>query len=73
MCGRVYVKSSLAGLMQAFAFADPGDAEGMANEFPRWNGRSRLSGSTTLSVGAPSRVFRSHSATQVLPGDMKDG
>jgi putative SOS response-associated peptidase YedK len=41
MCGRVYVKSSLAGLMQAFASAGPGDAEGMANEFPRWNGAPR--------------------------------
>jgi putative SOS response-associated peptidase YedK len=41
MCGRVFVKTSLAQLMAAFPAAARGDAEGMGNEFPRWNGAPR--------------------------------
>jgi putative SOS response-associated peptidase YedK len=41
MCGRVFVKTSLASLMAAFPAAARGDAEGMGNEFPRWNGAPR--------------------------------
>jgi putative SOS response-associated peptidase YedK len=41
MCGRVFVKTSLAQLMAAFPSAASGDAEGMGNEFPRWNGAPR--------------------------------
>lgn len=39
MCGRVNVKTSLQGVLNAFSFARRGaGVEGMANEFPRWNG-----------------------------------
>lgn len=38
MCGRVHVKRSLAELVRAFSFADPGGAERLANQFPRYNG-----------------------------------
>ncbi len=38
MCGRVYIRSSLRELFANFAFAAPGDAEGLANSFPRYNG-----------------------------------
>jgi putative SOS response-associated peptidase YedK len=39
MCGRVNVKTSLQGVLNAFAFASGGaGVAGMANEFPRWNG-----------------------------------
>jgi putative SOS response-associated peptidase YedK len=41
MCGRVFVKTSLAGLMAAFPSAVSGDAAGLDNEFPRWNGAPR--------------------------------
>jgi putative SOS response-associated peptidase YedK len=38
MCGRVYVKTTLDGLLQAFAWAGRGDAERLGNAFPRYNG-----------------------------------
>jgi putative SOS response-associated peptidase YedK len=38
MCGRVYVNTSLDELMRNFSFAGRGDAEGLANRFPRFNG-----------------------------------
>jgi putative SOS response-associated peptidase YedK len=38
MCGRVYIRASLRELFANFAFAAPGDAEGLANSFPRYNG-----------------------------------
>lgn len=38
MCGRVFVKTSLAGLMSAFPFVPPGDVEPIGNTYPRWNG-----------------------------------
>lgn len=38
MCGRVVVKSSIAALLRAFAFADSGDAEQLGNQLPRYNG-----------------------------------
>jgi putative SOS response-associated peptidase YedK len=39
MCGRVNVKTSLDGILSAFAFASRGEGiDGMANQFPRWNG-----------------------------------
>ncbi len=42
MCGRVFVKSDLVTLMQAFAFAGREGALGMANQFPRYNGAPSL-------------------------------
>lgn len=41
MCGRVYVKTTLDGLMRAFADVQRGDADTLANVFPRWNGAPR--------------------------------
>lgn len=38
MCGRVTVKTTLAGLMAAFSEVSPGDIEAMGNGLPRWNG-----------------------------------
>jgi hypothetical protein len=37
-CGRVHVKTSLDGVLNAFSIAQRGDIEGIANAFPRWNG-----------------------------------
>ncbi|MBW9055640.1 SOS response-associated peptidase [Rhizobium mesosinicum] len=42
MCGRVFVRSDLATLMQAFAFAGREGVLGMANQFPRYNGAPSL-------------------------------
>ena len=41
MCGRVFVKTTLAQLMAGFPAAMRGDAGGLDNEFPRWNGAPR--------------------------------
>ena len=38
MCGRVYIKSTLKGLMRTFSFARSEGVEGIANQFPRYNG-----------------------------------
>jgi len=38
MCGRVFVKTNLDGMLNAFAFAGREEVEGMGNEFPLWNG-----------------------------------
>ncbi len=38
MCGRVYIKTTLEGLMRAFAFARNERIGGLANQFPRYNG-----------------------------------
>jgi putative SOS response-associated peptidase YedK len=38
MCGRVYIKSTLEGLMRAFSFARSEGVQGLANQFPRYNG-----------------------------------
>jgi putative SOS response-associated peptidase YedK len=38
MCGRVYVKSSLADMVRNFGFADPGAIGALDNTFPRYNG-----------------------------------
>jgi hypothetical protein len=38
MCGCVYIRSSLRELFANFVFAARGDAEGLANSFPRYNG-----------------------------------
>lgn len=40
MCGRIFVKNTLAGLMSAFSFASPGDAEGLGNESHAGTARS---------------------------------
>lgn len=42
MCGRVTVKTTLEGLMQAFSQVQRGDIETLANTFPRWNGAPGL-------------------------------
>lgn len=41
MCGRVHVKRSLAEMVSKFSFADPAGAEGLENQFPRYNGAPR--------------------------------
>lgn len=39
MCGRVYIDTTLTGLLSAFGFAQPqGDAQRLDNALPRWNG-----------------------------------
>jgi len=39
MCGRVFVRTTLEQLLHNFAFVQAaGRVEGMANEYPRWNG-----------------------------------
>lgn len=38
MCGRVYIKTTLEGLMRAFSFARSEGVGGLANQFPRYNG-----------------------------------
>lgn len=41
MCGRVHVKRSIAEMVSKFSFADPGEINAIANQFPRWNGAPR--------------------------------
>lgn len=43
MCGRVYVKRSIAEMVARFSFADPAGAQGLANQFPRYNGAPQQS------------------------------
>ncbi|NRP19503.1 putative SOS response-associated peptidase YedK [Ensifer adhaerens] len=38
MCGRVYLKTNLEGLLRAFSFAKREGVEGLANQLPRFNG-----------------------------------
>lgn len=39
MCGRVHIKTSIDGVLNAFSFARrSAGIDGMANSFPRWNG-----------------------------------
>lgn len=38
MCGRVFVKTTIDGLIHSFAFAHRGEAEALGNTFPRYNG-----------------------------------
>lgn len=38
MCGRVFVKFSVAQLLRTFSFAASGDVEALGNTFPRFNG-----------------------------------
>lgn len=42
MCGRVYIKSTLEGLLREFSFAERQAVEGMANQLPRYNGAPSL-------------------------------
>jgi putative SOS response-associated peptidase YedK len=38
MCGRVYVKSTIADMVRRFSFADPGEVGALDNSYPRYNG-----------------------------------
>lgn len=38
MCGRLYLKTNLEGLLRAFSFAKREGVEGLANQLPRFNG-----------------------------------
>ena len=38
MCGRVYVKSTLADMVSRFSFADPAEVGALDNTLPRYNG-----------------------------------
>jgi putative SOS response-associated peptidase YedK len=38
MCGRVYVKSTLAEMVSHFGFSDPAEVGALDNTFPRYNG-----------------------------------
>ena len=42
MCGRVFVKSTLAEMVRGFSFADPAGVTGLGNAFPRYNGAPTL-------------------------------
>ncbi|MBA8905479.1 SOS response-associated peptidase [Aminobacter ciceronei] len=42
MCGRVFVRSTLAEMVRGFSFADPGDVGALDNSFPRYNGAPSL-------------------------------
>ncbi|WP_087001659.1 SOS response-associated peptidase [Rhizobium sullae] len=42
MCGRIFIKTNLESMMNAFAFADRKGALGLANHFPRYNGAPSL-------------------------------
>lgn len=41
MCGRVYLKSTLAEMVRAFSFADPAGVGSLDNQLPRYNGAPR--------------------------------
>ena len=38
MCGRVYVKSTLADMVSHFSFSDPAEVGALGNTLPRYNG-----------------------------------
>ena len=38
MCGRVYVRSTLADMVSRFSFAEPSEVGAIGNTFPRYNG-----------------------------------
>ena len=38
MCGRVYVKSTLAEMVSHFSFAEPSEVGAIDNTLPRYNG-----------------------------------
>ncbi|MFC0804797.1 SOS response-associated peptidase [Ensifer sp. P24N7] len=42
MCGRIYIKSTLGDLLRNFSFAATERVEGLANQFPRYNGAPSL-------------------------------
>lgn len=42
MCGRVFLKSTLAGMVRRFGFADPVAVGVLDNSFPRYNGAPSL-------------------------------
>ncbi|WP_026619950.1 putative SOS response-associated peptidase YedK (plasmid) [Ensifer sp. WSM1721] len=42
MCGRIYIKSTLGELLRNFSFAQRERVEGLANQFPRYNGAPSL-------------------------------
>lgn len=42
MCGRVFVKSTLAEMVRSFGFADPASVGALDNSFPRYNGAPSL-------------------------------
>ena len=42
MCGRVFVKNTLAEMVRKFSFAHPGEIGAIDNSFPRYNGAPRL-------------------------------
>lgn len=42
MCGRVFVKSTLAEMVRSFSFADPAGVGALDNSFPRYNGAPSL-------------------------------
>ena len=42
MCGRIFIRTDLDTMLSAFAFSERGDVEGMANQFPRFNGAPGL-------------------------------
>lgn len=42
MCGRIYIKSTLNELLREFSMAERQAVEGMANQFPRYNGAPSL-------------------------------
>ena len=41
MCGRVFVKTTLAEMVRGFSFARPGEVGAIGNTFPRYNGAPR--------------------------------
>lgn len=41
MCGRVYIKSTLAEMVRSFSFADSAGVGALDNSFPRYNGAPR--------------------------------
>jgi hypothetical protein len=42
MCGRIYIKSTLGELLRNFSCAQRERVEGLANQFPRYNGAPSL-------------------------------
>jgi putative SOS response-associated peptidase YedK len=43
MCGRVYVKSTIADMLRRFSFANPAGVHALDNAFPLYNGAPTLS------------------------------
>ncbi|WP_258589779.1 SOS response-associated peptidase [Mesorhizobium sp. AR02] len=74
MCGRVFVKSTIADIVRRFEFADPGDFDRLSNRFPVRNGRPADAYPTIIREELSISMAGFVSAKQgLVPGWARDG